>query len=148
MGCIVPSGCIHTCDCLNYCDYNAIHSYANSSRNSSRLKNRRCELSLSGNPTRNKYDVILICGNGLEFNCSVGDLFCCVIMASAFSDRRHCILMPLIDKSKIRPRSICGLRKQVSVGSVSARQQVYAKVENQSLSKCHESVRSESKMFQ
>ena len=46
MDCIVPSGCIHTSDCLNYCDYNATHNYANSLRNSSRLKNRRCEWTL------------------------------------------------------------------------------------------------------
>ena len=69
-------------------------------------------------------------------------------MASDFSDRRQCILMQLIDKSKIGPKSIGGLRKQVSVESVSTRQQVYAKVENQSLLKCHESVRSACKMFQ
>ena len=43
MGCIVLSGCIHTCGCPNYCNYNA----KNGSRNSSRLKNRRCELTLS-----------------------------------------------------------------------------------------------------
>ena len=48
MGCIVPSGCIHTCNSPNYCYYNAIHGYANSSHNSSRLKNRRCELTLRG----------------------------------------------------------------------------------------------------
>ena len=47
MSCIVPSGCIHTCDWPNYCDYNAKNGSSNSSRNSSRLKNRRCELTLS-----------------------------------------------------------------------------------------------------
>ena len=31
----------------NYCDYNVINTCANSSRNSSRLKTRRCELSLT-----------------------------------------------------------------------------------------------------
>ena len=45
MGCIVPSGCIHTCDSPNYCDYNTIHNYVNSSLNSSSLKNRKCEIS-------------------------------------------------------------------------------------------------------
>ena len=38
---------IHTCDSPNYFDYNAIHNYANSARNSSRLKNRWCELTLT-----------------------------------------------------------------------------------------------------
>ena len=46
MGCIVPNECIHTCNSPNYCDYNATHSYVNSSRNSSRLKNHRYEWTL------------------------------------------------------------------------------------------------------
>ena len=48
MGCILPSGWIHTCNCTNYCDYNATHNYVNSSCNSSHLKNCRCESSLNG----------------------------------------------------------------------------------------------------
>ena len=42
MGCTVPNGCIHTFNSPNYCDYNATHSYANSSR----LKNRRYDLTI------------------------------------------------------------------------------------------------------
>ena len=47
MGYIVLNGCIHTCNSPNYCDYNITHYCVNSSWNSSRLKNRRCELTLS-----------------------------------------------------------------------------------------------------
>ena len=43
MDCIVPSRHIYTCDCPNYCNYNAAHSFVNSSR----LKIRRCELILT-----------------------------------------------------------------------------------------------------
>ena len=45
MDCIVASGCIHTRNYANLCDYNVIHNYVNISHNSSRLKSRRCESS-------------------------------------------------------------------------------------------------------
>ena len=70
MGCIVLNGRIHTWNSPNYCDYNATHSYANSSHNSSRLKSRRCELTLR------KVKISLRFSVNFQMLCTEKDDFC------------------------------------------------------------------------